>query len=132
VRRPILAVLCLAAILASAAGATGDPGTSPTAAREAAESNAKTPAGRRYGAAFEASLDRWLPEVLRRCVKGRTAGEVASFDAFVRVGEDGSAEEVLFSEATPVARCAEDDLRAAEYPKPPRPSWWAKVEVRLK
>jgi hypothetical protein len=123
--------LLLGAFLASGASAE-ERNTGLTEAREAAESNAKTPAGRRYGSAFEASLDRWLPAALQRCVKGRTAGDLGSFDAFVRIGGDGDAEEVLFSEDTPVGRCVEDELRSADYPKPPRPSWWTRVEVRLK
>jgi hypothetical protein len=132
VRWTIPALLVLGVLLAGTARADEDKGTSLAAAREAAESNAKTPAGRRYGTAFEASLDRWLPETLRRCVKGRSAAELGSFDAFVRIGGDGEAEDVLFSDDTPVGRCAEGAFRSAEYPKPPRPSWWTKVEVRLK
>jgi hypothetical protein len=118
--------------MAAGAAADRDGRTSVAEAREAAASNARTPAGRRYGTAFEARLERWLPKTLERCVRGRTAAELSSFDAFVRVGEDGNAEEVLFSEDTPVARCAEEDFRTAQYPSPPRASWWTKVEVRLK
>jgi hypothetical protein len=132
VRWTILALLVLGVLLTGAVPAEEGKSTSLTVAREAAESNAKTPAGRRYGAAFEASLDRWLPEALQRCVKGRSGRELVSFEAFVRIGGEGDAEEVVFSEDTPVGRCAEGEFRAAEYPKPPKPSWWAKVEVRLK
>jgi hypothetical protein len=104
----------------------------PRMAREAAEENAKTPAGRRYESALESSLDSWLRKSLERCVKGISKEQALSFNAFVQVGEKGEAEDVLFDPETDVARCAAPDFRGAKYPSPPQPSWWVKVEVQLK
>jgi hypothetical protein len=106
--------------------------TSPTVARETADANAKTPAGRRYESALESSLDGWLRKALERCVKGISKDDAISFDALVRVGSSGEAEEVLFAPETAVGRCAEPDFRRAKYPSPPQPSWWVKIEVGLK
>lgn len=106
--------------------------TSPTVAREAAESNAKTPAGKRYETALEARLDTWLKKALERCVRGVSKDELVSFDALVRIGGSGEAEEVVFGRETAVSRCVEQDLRAEKYPTPPQPSWWVDIEVRLK
>ena len=104
----------------------------PRMAREAAEENAKTPAGRRYDSALDSSLDRWLRQSLERCVKGVAKEQALFFNAYIQVGEKGDAEEVLFDPETEVSRCAAPDFRNAKYPSPPQPSWWVKVEVQLK
>ena len=97
-----------------------------------AEENAKTPAGRRYQSALESSLDRWLRKSLERCGKGVSKEQAISFNVYVQVGEKGKAEDVLFDPETAVARCVAPDFRDAKYPSPPQPSWWVKIEVRLK
>ncbi len=127
-------LLCLLLLGAPAAGAPADDTrkTSPTIAREEAESNAKTPAGRRYESALNSSLDRWLRKALERCLKGVARDQVASFDALVRVGESGQAEEVLFDPETDVGRCAAPEFRDAKYPSPPRAGWWVRIEVELR
>lgn len=104
----------------------------PRMAREAAEENAKTPAGRRYDSALDSSLDKWLRQSLERCVKGIKKDQAVSFNAYVQVGQKGDAEDVLFEPETDVSRCAEPDFRGAKYPSPPQPSWWVKIEVQLK
>jgi hypothetical protein len=102
------------------------------AARVAAIENAKTPAGQRYEVALEAAVDRWLKKAVERCLRDSEKSAQSDFEAFVRVAGDGAAEEVLFGAETPVARCVEPDFREATYPRPPRPSWWIAVEVRLR
>ena len=42
--------------------------------------------------------------------------ELISFDALVRVGEDGKAEEVVFGPETEVARCVAPDFQDAHLP----------------
>jgi len=125
----LLAVLL---ILAAAAGAVADEGkTNPTVARETAESNAKTPAGRRYQSALESSMDSWLRKALEKCIKGVPKEDAVSFDVLVRISKAGEAEEVAFEPDTSVGRCAERDFRDAKYPSPPQPSWWVKIPVEL-
>lgn len=101
-------------------------------AREAAEENAKTPAGRRYDSALDSSLDKWLRQSLERCVKGIKKDQAVSFNAYVQVGEKGDARDVIFEPETDVSRCAAPDFQGAKYPSPPQPSWWVKIEVQLK
>lgn len=105
--------------------------TSPTIAREAAESNAKTPAGRRYQSALESSLT-WLARAIERCGKGVAKEEAVSFDVFVEIGDNGKAEDVLLSPETSVGRCAREDFQDAKYPFPPRAHWWVRIPVELK
>ena len=126
------AFFAFSAVLAGGAIAEEPRHTSFTLAREAAQENAETPAGRRYEVAFLSSLDRWLPPVVQRCAKGIPDEERIGFEAVVRVGRSGEPEEVLVAPETAVARCVAPELTAAKYPAPPQPSWWMRVEVQLK
>ncbi len=113
-------------LLASAAA------TPAEVARSEAESNAKTPAGKRYEGVLIGKLEDWLRPALQRCARDEPKEELVSFDALVRVSGEGKAEETLFRPETAVARCVAPDFREASYPRPPQPSWWVNVEVRLK
>jgi hypothetical protein len=101
-------------------------------ARSEAESNAKTPAGKSYEGVLVSKAEDWLRPVLQRCAKDASEAERISFDALVRVSSDGKAEEVLVSPPTEIAKCVAPDFREASYPRPPRPSWWVKLIVRIK
>ena len=120
-------------LLALAGGAAADEGkTNPTVARETAESNARTPAGRRYQSALQSSMDSWLRRALEKCIKGVAREDAVSFDVLVRISSTGQAEEVAFEPETSVGRCAERDFRDARYPSPPQASWWVKIPVQLR
>ena len=118
-------LVALLVLLASAA-------TPAEVARSEAESNAKSPAGKRYEGVLVGKIEDWLRPALQRCAKDEAREELVSFDALVRVGAEGKAEEILFRPETAVARCVAPDFRDATYPRPPQPSWWVNVEVRLK
>ncbi len=129
--RALLRAALLSALLAPSAPGAAEEKTNPTIARETAESNAKTPAGRRYESALESSLDSWLRKALEKCLKGVSKEDAVSFDFLVRIGENGRAEEVLFSPETSVGRCAKEDFEDAKYPFPPQAHWWVKIPVEL-
>ena len=114
------------------AAAAEQPRTPTAVARQEAESNVRNPAGRAYEGVVIGRVDEWLRPALERCVKEAPAEERISFDVFVRVGAEGKAEEVLLAPETAVARCVAPEFRTAKYPLPPQPSWWVKIEVRLK
>ena len=125
------AAAALALSILTGVVAVADEKTNPTIARETAESNAKTPAGRRYQSALESSLDSWLRKALEKCIKGVSKEDAVSFDVLVRISGTGEAEEVAFEPDTSVGRCAERDFRDAKYPSPPQPSWWVKIPIEL-
>ena len=128
-----LRALAAVLLLALARGAAADEGkTNPTVARETAESNARTPAGRRYQSALQSSMDSWLRRALEKCIKGVSREDAVSFDVLVRISSTGQAEEVAFEPETSVGRCAERDFRDARYPSPPQASWWVKIPVQLR
>ena len=119
------AVLLIAAALARAA-------TPVEVARSEAESNAKSPAGKRYEGVLVSKAEDWLRPALQRCAKDAPKTERISFDALIRVSAEGGAEEVLFGPETAIAKCVAPDFRDARYPRPPQQDWWVKVVVRLK
>jgi len=130
-RRASGGFLLLRLMLASGGTAEEPRRTSFTLARETAQQNAETPAGRRYEVAFLSSLDRWLPPVVERCAKAAPKEERIGFEAVIRIGRSGEAEEALVGPETAVARCVAPELREAKYPSPPQPGWWVRVEVGL-
>ena len=99
-------------------------------ARAEAERNVKSPAGRRYEGVVIGQVDGWLRPAIRRCLGKLPKEELVSFDGLVRVAEDGRAAEVVFGPETALARCVAPDFRDTAYPRPPRPDWWIKIEVR--
>ena len=132
-RIPVGATAALVLLaLAPGIGADEPRRATPSMAREAAEENSKTPAGRRYQTALDSSLDKWLRTTIERCVKGVAKEQAQTFNAYVEVGGKGEAEDVLFEPVTDVTRCAEPDFKGAKYPSPPEPSWWVRIEIQLK
>ena len=124
--------LVLAAALLAAPAFSDEAKTSPTVAREAAEANQKTPAGRRYDSALASSLDAWLARAIERCGKGVAPEDAVSFEVFVRISDAGGAEEVVVSPETAVSRCAGREFLDAKYPHPPQEGWWVRVPIALR
>jgi len=75
-------------------------------------------------------VEAWLRPAIERCGRALPKEEVVGFDGLIRVGVDGTAEEFALRPETALARCVAPEFRDASYPRPPRPSWWVKVEVR--
>lgn len=119
----MIAILLLSALMVSTA-------TPVEVARAEAERNVKSPAGRRYEGVVIGQVDGWLRPAIRRCLEKLPKEELVSFDGLVRVAEDGRAAEVVFGPETALARCVAPDFRDTAYPRPPRPDWWIKIEVR--
>jgi hypothetical protein len=118
------ATLLLITLLAS-------PESTPVeVARAEAEQNVKSPVGRRYEGVVIGQVDEWLRPAIRRCLEKLPKEEIVSFDGLVRVAEDGKPAEVVFGPETALARCVAPDFRDAAYPRPPKPDWWIKIEVR--
>ena len=129
-RRPHVRATIVAltvSFLAASALATG-----VEIARNEAEQNAKSPAGKRYEGTLLGKVDEWLSPAVEKCAKDVPAEDRIGFDALIRVGADGKAEEVLFGPETAVARCVAPTFQDQTYPRPPEPSWWVKLEVRMR
>ena len=119
-------------------------GSSPTAAApradlteyhtalKAAEDNMKSRKGKRFDEDFGRNIAPSLAQTMMICTKDIPASAgVAPFVILVRVGTSGEAENILVHPETPVALCVKARIPVAGHPKPPGPSWWAKVDVRV-
>ena len=126
----VLRVAALAAVLPAGAAPAGATGVE--IARNEAENNAKSPAGKRYEGTLLGKVYDWLRPAVEKCAKEAPPEERISFDALVRVGAEGKAEEVLFGPDTAIAKCVAPTFQDQAYPRPPEPSWWVKLEVRMK
>ena len=121
----MISAMLLSILMASSA-------TPVEVARAEAEQNVKSPAGRRYEGVVIGQVDEWLRPAIHRCIEKLPKEEIVSFDGLVRVDEGGKAAEVVFGPETGLARCVAPDFRDASYPRPPKPDWWVRIEVRPK
>ena len=106
-----LSAAVLAAILAGGAAPAGATGVE--IARNEAENNAKSPAGKRYEGTLLGKVFDWLRPAVEKCAKDAPPEERISFDALIRVGADGKAR------GGPVrARYGGREVRRADVPGP--------------
>jgi hypothetical protein len=102
-------LLALAALpFVATAGATG-----VEVARSEAEANVKSPAGKRYEGSLIGKVDEWLRPAVEKCATQAAQEELISFDALIRVGADGKAEEVVYR-----AGDGRREVRGADVPGP--------------
>jgi hypothetical protein len=120
----MIATLLLVASMASSAP------TPVEVARAEAEENVKSPAGRRYEGVVIGRVEEWLRPAIQKCLRDLPKEELVSFDGLVRVDSDGKAAEVVFGPETALARCVAPEFRDAAYPRPPKPDWWVRIEIR--
>jgi hypothetical protein len=131
----LTAVFFAGALLAAFAA----PGSPPSdqrvdfdAALKTAEANRATTKGLIYDAAFVMKAASWLGAALYTCSRNLSGLDARPVVILVRVGADGKAEEVLSRPLTKVARCLRPRIVSAVHSKPPEPSWWAKLEVKIR
>jgi hypothetical protein len=110
----------------------GDRPTDFGVALKAAESNRKTNRGSMYDAAFTLKSAPWLGRALYGCSRNLSRGDYRPVVILVRISAEGRAEEVLIRPSTKVSRCLKGRFVSAEYPKPPGPSWWVKMELKVR
>lgn len=67
---------------------------------------------------------------LRAC-KQPAGGDWTSFWILMKLGKDGSPEEVLFHPTTKLAACAHDGLMKEKYLAPPRPDYWVGIYFKI-
>ena len=135
---PILcltALFCVVALLEAFAALGSSPGDQHTdfdAALKAAEANRATTRGFLYDAAFTMKAASWLGPALYTCSRNLSRLDARPVIMLVRVNPEGKADEVLARPLTRVARCLRPRILSAIHPKPPDPSWWIKLEVKIR
>lgn len=94
--------------------------------------NIGTPEGARYDQKFGPWLAEHHADTMMRCTKSAKPKDPLKFDLLVRVSGEGKAEEVLVKPETTVARCLAEGVRKGALIRPPRPSYWVRVEMSIR
>jgi hypothetical protein len=102
------------------------------AALESAETNLSTEKGADFDKKMRASAGGWLRLEVERCTKEYGGTAFGPFTVLLRIGKSGKAEQVLVWPETHIADCLKPKFMSAIYPKPPKPSWWYKLDLRIK
>jgi hypothetical protein len=101
------------------------------AARAATEKNMQTAEGRQYDIVVSEEFPEKYQESLQRCTSSAAEKDLASFQIFAKVAEDGTITRVLVSPETKVALCLRRDLLKGRFSPPPKPGFWIKVEMNM-
>ena len=117
--------------LAALGSSPGDQHTDFDAALKAAEANRATTRGSIYDAAFTLKAAPWLGPALYTCSRNLSRLDSRPVIILVRVSAEGKAEEILARPLTKVARCLRARIASAKHPKPPDPSWWIKLDLKV-
>jgi hypothetical protein len=129
--RGCLAVIGLAAVVASGPARCGAAEDALAAAERAAEA-AATPEGKKYEEDVATAFGRDQGKSIQGCARDVKRPDLSDFDVFVRVGAAGQVEEALVKPATHLALCLQGKLKAWKIGVPPRSDQWVRVQVRLK
>jgi len=102
------------------------------AALKAAEDNLKLPEGRKYDKALGPALAGDLNRIMNECFQANKASSFQSFLILVRIGQEGTVEKVYILPEIAIANCLKSALPGIQFPVPPGPAWWARIDVKIK
>lgn len=129
---PIRASSILVVIIFSLTIVRGeDKPTSLRDAQAAVEANLKTSEGK----AYEEKMGKEFPDkylgTMRQC-KQSAGDDLRSFWMLMKLGQDGTVNEVLLYPSTKLGLCMRDTLLKGSFSPPPRPAYWESVYLKLK
>lgn len=100
---------------------------SVAAARAASVANARTSEGKEYQARFELEVVQHHFQALAGC-KAAAEADRREFSLLLRIGADGSVQEILLAPETQFAVCVRSALSHVTFPRPPAPDYWVDVD----
>ena len=101
------------------------------AALKAAEDNLKLPEGKKYDEALGLALASDFNRIMNECLQTDKASSLQSFTVLARVSLEGKVEEVYVWPEISIATCLKSALSGIQFPEPPGPSWWTKIDIRF-
>jgi hypothetical protein len=99
-------------------------------AEESAEANLRTPDGQRYNAAFAEKIHTWM----QPCLDGAAGSDLGSFELLIKVGKEGTIEEITGGGNSPLMSCLGHKIndfrlsKQAVFPPPPQPDYWVRLD----
>ncbi len=100
------------------------------AAEESAEVNLRTAEGQQYKTAFDEKLHTWI----QPCIEAAAGSMLGNFEVFIRVGKEGTIENIKGLGGSPVIPCLSRKLadfqedNQAVLPPPPQPAYWVRFD----
>jgi len=120
-----------AALAATATVATSqEKPTSLADARDAVETNLRTPEGKAYDEQLGKEFQEKHISTLRDCKK--STGDLSNFWILLRLERSGAVKEVLLSPTTKLGSCTRETLLRASFAPPPKPDYWVSIYLQLK
>lgn len=102
-----------------------------SAAKSAADANAESAEGKKFGKTIGLAIGRDQQNTIRRCAKEGQPAEVADFTLFLRVDGVGVVDKALVRPASRLAACARDKLVGGKVSAPPHAAYWVEVGVNF-
>ena len=99
------------------------------AALKAAEDNLKLPEGEKYDEALGPALASDLNRIMNECLQANKASSLQTFTILARVSLEGKVEKIYFWPETSISSCLKSALPGIQFPVPPGPSWWTKIDI---
>ena len=101
-------------------------------ARSAAEADAGTAEGKKFGEALAQAFGREQGSTIQRCAKETKRPDLSDFDLFLRLDETGVVDQAFEEPATALATCVRGKMSGWKVSTPPHAGFWVKVDVNLK
>ncbi|HEY6945677.1 MAG TPA: hypothetical protein VI431_11100 [Candidatus Acidoferrum sp.] len=107
-----------------------DKPTSLADARNAVETNLRTPEGRAYDERLGKEFIEKHLATMKQCKPSDGKG-LDSFWILMKLDKDGTVREVLLHPETKMGTCARETLLKSAFSPPPRPGYWVSVYMKL-
>jgi len=101
-------------------------------AKSAAEADAGTPEGKKFGEALAQAFGREHGSTIQQCAKKTKRPDLSDFDLFLRLDGTGVVDQALEEPATAIATCVREKMSGWKVSTPPHAGFWVKVDVNLK
>lgn len=101
-------------------------------ATSAAEADAASAEGRKFGEALGKAFGKEHGRTVGQCAKEAKRADLSNFDLFVRVDAAGVVDQALVAPATTLAICVRGRMPGWKVGAPPHAGFWVKVAVNLK
>jgi len=101
-------------------------------AKSAAEADAETPEGKKFGEALAQAFGREHGSTIQRCAKDAKRPDLSNFDLLLRLDATGAVDQAIEDPATALASCVREKMSGWKVATPPHAGFWVKVDVNLK
>ena len=119
-------------VLSPARGQSADGQVQISQAKSAAEADAETAEGKKFGEALAQAFGRDHGTTIQRCAKETKRPDLSDFDLFLRLDGTGVVDQAFEEPATELATCVRKKMSGWKVSTPPHAGFWVKVDVDLK